>query len=101
MMAMRCLPAVAGIFYPTSPETFTAALARFLLPWQKPQSVNAAVSSHAGMGTQVESPGRCTGAFSVCHELGETAATLVRDMTSVDVSSDPYMVVGRARPCMA
>jgi hypothetical protein len=40
-MAMRCLPAVAGIFYPTSLETLTGEVARFLLPWQEPQSVKA------------------------------------------------------------
>jgi hypothetical protein len=78
MMAMRCLPASAGIFDPASLKTLTGEVARFLSPWEVPQSVKAAVSSHAGMGTQVESPERCTGAFGVRHELVETTATLVR-----------------------
>jgi AmmeMemoRadiSam system protein B len=50
MMAMRRPAGVMGIFDPTSLETLTGEVARFLLLWQEPKSVKAVVSSHAGIG---------------------------------------------------
>jgi AmmeMemoRadiSam system protein B len=83
MMVMRRPAGVTGIFDPTSLETLTGEVARFLLLWQEPKSVKAVVSSHAGIGYSGKvAPGQYTSTFGVRRELGETAATLVRYITS-------------------